>query len=120
MFLIENTVYLVLTLIVFSVVFLGLVVVPYHGVISLIVISFLCCVIIVVLGRTYAALVIYIVYLGGLIVVFGYCVSVEKGDGVVEIVEGLYKLFLVLGVVLVMWVMVLIFGGMEDLLVYEG
>jgi len=30
------------------------------------------------IGRTFIALVMYIVYLGGLIVVFGYCISIEK------------------------------------------
>nr|YP_009749602.1 NADH dehydrogenase subunit 6 [Opisthotropis latouchii]QII91736.1 NADH dehydrogenase subunit 6 [Opisthotropis latouchii] len=77
---------LVLVLVVFGVVVLGVTFVPYHGVISLMGVSFFCCIFMVMLGRTFAALVMYIVYLGGLVVIFGYCVSVEKGEmGVLKI-----------------------------------
>lgn len=88
MFLVEYLLYFILTLVLFGVVVLSFAVVPYQGVISLMGISFFCCVAMVVMGRTYAALVIYIVYLGGLVVVFGYCVSVEKGGEVVIGISG--------------------------------
>nr|YP_009434334.1 NADH dehydrogenase subunit 6 [Laticauda colubrina]ASZ83532.1 NADH dehydrogenase subunit 6 [Laticauda colubrina] len=64
--------------VVFSVVSLGVTFAPYQGVIALMGASFFCCVLMVLMDRTFIALVMYIVYLGGLIVVFGYCVSVEK------------------------------------------
>nr|YP_008757896.1 NADH dehydrogenase subunit 6 [Protobothrops cornutus]AGS43710.1 NADH dehydrogenase subunit 6 [Protobothrops cornutus] len=85
MFLVEYLLYFVLTLVFFGAVVLSFAVVPYQGVVSLMGVSFFCCVAMVVMGRTYAALVMYIVYLGGLVVVFGYCVSVEKGGEVVGI-----------------------------------
>lgn len=91
---------LVLVFVVFGVVVLGMTFVPYQGVISLIGISFFCCMLMVILGRTFAALVIYIVYLGGLVVVFGYCVSVEKDESDVFKVVG-YKYFVVLMFVVV-------------------
>lgn len=75
----------VVVFMVLSVVVLGVVVVPYHGVIALMGVSFFCCTLVAVLGRTFTALVIYIVYLGGLVVVFSYCVSVEKDSSVVGI-----------------------------------
>nr|YP_010177315.1 NADH dehydrogenase subunit 6 [Pareas formosensis]QSQ87114.1 NADH dehydrogenase subunit 6 [Pareas formosensis] len=85
---------------VLSVMVLGVVVVPYHGVIALMGVSFFCCVVMVILGRTFTALVVYVVYLGGLVVVFSYCVSVEKDDSVVGV--GGFKYFmLVFGVGLV-------------------
>jgi len=52
--------------------------ISYHGVISLICFVFFCCIFMSFIGRTFIALVMYIVYLGGLIVVFGYCISIEK------------------------------------------
>nr|YP_010990135.1 NADH dehydrogenase subunit 6 [Bungarus multicinctus]ACB36663.1 NADH dehydrogenase subunit 6 [Bungarus multicinctus]WOV69010.1 NADH dehydrogenase subunit 6 [Bungarus multicinctus] len=69
----------ILVFVVLGVVVLGMTFVPYQGVIALMGVSFSCCMLMVLLGRTFAALVMYIVYLGGLVVVFGYCVSVEKG-----------------------------------------
>lgn len=90
---------LVLVFLVFSVVALSLVSVPYHGVIILMGVSFFCCIFMVFLGRTFAALVMYIVYLGGLVVVFGYCVSVEKDGGVV--VVGGVKYFVIFMLLLV-------------------
>nr|YP_003540810.1 NADH dehydrogenase subunit 6 [Sibon nebulatus]ACD77379.1 NADH dehydrogenase subunit 6 [Sibon nebulatus] len=78
----------ILVFVVFGVVALGVVVVPYQGVVALMGVSFFCCVFMVVLGRTFAALVMYVVYLGGLIVVFSYCVSVEKDGGDIYGVDG--------------------------------
>nr|YP_002290829.1 NADH dehydrogenase subunit 6 [Bungarus fasciatus]ACB36676.1 NADH dehydrogenase subunit 6 [Bungarus fasciatus] len=69
----------ILVFVVLGVVALSMTFAPYHGVIALMGVSFFCCVLMVLLGRTFAALIMYIVYLGGLVVVFGYCVSIEKG-----------------------------------------
>lgn len=82
MFMINYLFGCILVFLVLSVVVLSLVIIPYHGVIALMGVSFFCCIFMVVLGRTFAALVMYIVYLGGLVVVFGYCISVEKGGSV--------------------------------------
>lgn len=90
---------LILVFLVFGVVTLGVTFVPYQGVISLIGVSFFCCVLMVMLGRTFAALVIYIVYLGGLVVVFGYCVSVEKDKA--DVFKIGYNYFIVFLLVLV-------------------
>nr|YP_008080981.1 NADH dehydrogenase subunit 6 [Protobothrops jerdonii]AFZ64039.1 NADH dehydrogenase subunit 6 [Protobothrops jerdonii] len=121
MFLVEYLLYFILTLVLFGVVVLSFAVVPYQGVISLMGISFFCCVAMVVMGRTYAALVMYIVYLGGLVVVFGYCVSVEKGGEVVIGISGFWYLVVFLGVGVVVCVLVLGFGGGgQGLLVYSG
>lgn len=118
MFFIEYVLCLVLVLVVFGVVVLSFAVVPYHGVISLMGVSFLCCMVMIIVGRTYAALVMYIVYLGGLIVVFGYCVSVEKE--VVVSVSGVWYVLVVVLVGLVVYLLVLVSGGVRDLLVYDG
>lgn len=84
---------LVLVFLVLSVVVLGVVSAPYQGVIALMGVSFFCCIFMVLLGRTFAALVMYVVYLGGLVVVFGYCVSVEKESDVYS--AGLVKHFVI-------------------------
>lgn len=84
---------LVLVFLVLSVVVLGVVSAPYQGVIALMGVSFFCCIFMVLLGRTFAALVMYVVYLGGLVVVFGYCVSVEKESDVYSV--GLVKHFVI-------------------------
>nr|YP_009459958.1 NADH dehydrogenase subunit 6 [Vipera berus]YP_010263866.1 NADH dehydrogenase subunit 6 [Echis carinatus]YP_010263879.1 NADH dehydrogenase subunit 6 [Echis coloratus]YP_010384468.1 NADH dehydrogenase subunit 6 [Echis omanensis]AUT77202.1 NADH dehydrogenase subunit 6 [Vipera berus]QHI42780.1 NADH dehydrogenase subunit 6 [Vipera berus]QHI42831.1 NADH dehydrogenase subunit 6 [Vipera berus]UGW52627.1 NADH dehydrogenase subunit 6 [Echis carinatus]UGW52640.1 NADH dehydrogenase subunit 6 [Echis len=120
MFFMEYLMYSVLVLVVFSVVVLSFAVVPYHGVVSLMGTSFLCCMIMVVIGHTYAALVMYIVYLGGLIVVFGYCVSVEKGGEMVVGVSGLWYFLLAVGVGLVMYMLMGILGGVQGLLAYTN
>nr|YP_010703009.1 NADH dehydrogenase subunit 6 [Sistrurus catenatus]WCO10288.1 NADH dehydrogenase subunit 6 [Sistrurus catenatus] len=121
MFLVEYMLYLVLAVVLFGVVVLSFTVEPYQGVISLMGISFFCCIAMVIMGRTYAALVMYIVYLGGLIVVFGYCVSVEKGGEVTAGVGGVLVFFVLLVVVVVVGVLMLIFGGEgQGLLLYSG
>nr|YP_003540758.1 NADH dehydrogenase subunit 6 [Pseudoleptodeira latifasciata]ACD77327.1 NADH dehydrogenase subunit 6 [Pseudoleptodeira latifasciata] len=109
---------MVLVFMVFSVLVLGVTVVPYHGVVVLMGISFFCCIFMVMLGRTFSALIMYIVYLGGLIVVFSYCVSIEKDEvdihGVVK-----FKYFVVFMFILIVgylwWALM---GGVEGLLVY--
>nr|YP_002290803.1 NADH dehydrogenase subunit 6 [Daboia russelii]ACF60291.1 NADH dehydrogenase subunit 6 [Daboia russelii] len=120
MFFMECVVYLVLVFVVFSVVVLGIVVMPYHGVVSMMGVSFLCCVIMVVIGRTYAALVMYIVYLGGLIVVFGYCVSVEKGSEVIMGISGVWYFLIIVSIGVVVGVLMIVFEGIQDLLVYTN
>nr|QDX18054.1 NADH dehydrogenase subunit 6 [Ophryacus undulatus] len=121
MFLVEYLLYFILVLVFFGAVVLGFTVVPYRGVISLMGISFFCCAAMVVMGRTYVALVMYVVYLGGLIVVFGYCVSVEKGGEVVVGVNGFWYFFMLVGVGAIVTVLGLILGGKgQGLLVYSG
>nr|QXN53123.1 NADH dehydrogenase subunit 6 [Sinomicrurus peinani] len=103
---------LVLLFVVFSVAALGMTLAPHQGVIALMGASFFCCLLMVLLGRTFAALVMYIVYLGGLVVVFGYCVSVEKDGGDVEVWGFKYLVvFLIMG-------LVYLYGGFGGLLVY--
>nr|YP_009254179.1 NADH dehydrogenase subunit 6 [Rhabdophis tigrinus]ANC62865.1 NADH dehydrogenase subunit 6 [Rhabdophis tigrinus] len=109
---------LVLLFIVFGVLALSVSFVPYHGVISLMVVSFFCCVCMVILGRTFAALMMYIVYLGGLVVVFGYCVSVEKGETDVYKVTGVKYLIIFLLVLFVVFLLVVNVGVVNGLLVY--
>nr|QDX18073.1 NADH dehydrogenase subunit 6 [Bothriechis nubestris]QDX18074.1 NADH dehydrogenase subunit 6 [Bothriechis nubestris] len=121
MFLVEYLLYFILILVFFGVLVLSVTGVPYQGVISLMGISFFCCIIMVVMGCTYAALVMYIVYLGGLVVVFGYCVSVEKGGEVVMGVSGFWCFFILVSAVLMVSVLVLIMGGGgQGLLCYSG
>lgn len=108
---------LVLVFLALSVVILSVVSVPYQGVIVLIGVSFFCCVFMVVMGRTFAALVIYIVYLGGLVVVFGYCVSVEKDSVVLKVNGAKYFIIFVFVLLVVLWVLV---GGIGGLLVYTN
>nr|QIT03943.1 NADH dehydrogenase subunit 6 [Micrurus surinamensis] len=104
---------LVLVFVIFSVIALGMTLTPHQGVIALMGVSFFCCVLMVLLGRTFAALVMYIVYLGGLVVVFGYCVSVEKDKGDIGVSGFKYiVMFLVVSVVC-LW------GGLGGLLVYS-
>nr|YP_001434512.1 NADH dehydrogenase subunit 6 [Pantherophis slowinskii]ABF29858.1 NADH dehydrogenase subunit 6 [Pantherophis slowinskii] len=108
---------LILVFLVLSVVALSVISVPYQGVIALMGVSFFCCIFMVALGRTFAALVMYIVYLGGLVVIFGYCVSVEK-DSVVLKTSGV-KSFIIFMFVLfvILWLLV---GGVGGLLVYTN
>nr|YP_009171103.1 NADH dehydrogenase subunit 6 [Ptyas major]AGT79938.1 NADH dehydrogenase subunit 6 [Ptyas major] len=108
----------ILVLMVVSVVVLGVVSMPYQGVIALMGVSFFCCIFMLVLGRTFMALVMYIVYLGGLIVVFGYCVSVEKGGvGVSKVFSIKYFIIFVLILVVLWWLLV---GNIGGLLVYTN
>lgn len=91
----------ILVFLALSVMILSVVSVPYQGVVALMGVSFFCCIFMVALGRTFAALVMYIVYLGGLVVVFGYCVSVEKDsvfkvDGIKSFVIFILILFSIL------------------------
>nr|YP_009434321.1 NADH dehydrogenase subunit 6 [Laticauda laticaudata]ASZ83519.1 NADH dehydrogenase subunit 6 [Laticauda laticaudata] len=115
MFMMDYLLNFVLVLVVFSVTSLGVAFVPYQGVIALMGASFFCCVLMVLMGRTFIALVMYIVYLGGLIVVFGYCVSIEKDkESAVKI--GGYKYvitFVVSG-------LICLYGNFSGLLTYPG
>nr|YP_010568159.1 NADH dehydrogenase subunit 6 [Dryophiops rubescens]UZC57553.1 NADH dehydrogenase subunit 6 [Dryophiops rubescens] len=115
----------VLVFIVLGVVVLGSTLMPYQGVIAIMGISFFCCMLMVIFGRTFAALVMYIVYLGGLVVVFGYCVSVEKDSTDMFSVGG-FKCFVIFVVVVsVLLVVVDEAGGLlcyvnwEDLVCLE-
>nr|QDX18056.1 NADH dehydrogenase subunit 6 [Porthidium dunni] len=120
MFLVEYLLYFILVLVLFSVVVLSFTVVPYQGVVALMGTSFFCCAAMVVMGRTYAALVMYIVYLGGLVVVFGYCVSVEKGGEVVGVGRSWY-ISVLMGAGLLVSVLAMFFGGVgQGLLDYSG
>lgn len=78
MFIVDYVFCLVITCMVVGAVVLSTTSVSYYGVIALIGLVFFCCVVMVGMGRTFIALVIFIVYLGGLVVVFSYCISVEK------------------------------------------
>lgn len=107
MFVIDYVFYLIAMLMVVGIVVLGVTLVSYYGVISLIGFVFLCCVFISMIGRTFIALVTYIIYLGGLIVVFGYCISVEKGvDDVFKMfISKLFTyLFACVGLIIYLWV----------------
>nr|YP_010173897.1 NADH dehydrogenase subunit 6 [Pareas stanleyi]QSJ54563.1 NADH dehydrogenase subunit 6 [Pareas stanleyi] len=119
MIMVDYVLCFIVVFVVLSVVVLGVAVAPHHGVIALMSVSFFCCTLMVVLGRTFTALVMYIVYLGGLVVVFSYCVSVEKGSGV-EGTGGLKYPALVLGVGLVvcLWV-ICVYGGGGGLVLSE-
>nr|YP_009054368.1 NADH dehydrogenase subunit 6 [Elaphe bimaculata]YP_009560206.1 NADH dehydrogenase subunit 6 [Elaphe dione]AIJ02062.1 NADH dehydrogenase subunit 6 [Elaphe bimaculata]QAA79052.1 NADH dehydrogenase subunit 6 [Elaphe dione] len=107
---------LIMVFLVLSVFVLSVVSVPYQGVIALMGVSFFCCIFMVALGRTFSALLMYIVYLGGLVVVFGYCVSVEK-DSVVFKVVGV-KYFVIF--MFVLFSILYLFGGVDGLLVYTN
>nr|YP_010282127.1 NADH dehydrogenase subunit 6 [Psammophis lineolatus]UHM24691.1 NADH dehydrogenase subunit 6 [Psammophis lineolatus] len=112
--------WVILVFLVFSVVALSVSFVPYHGVVALMGVSFFCCVLMVILGRTFAALVMYVVYLGGLVVVFGYCVSVEK-DKSDYFEVGVYKYLVVFFLsMFVVCAWFLYVGGVGGLLVYSG
>lgn len=87
MFIIDYVFCLVVTCIVIGAVVLSTTPVSYYGVIALMGLVFFCCVVIVSAGRTFIALVTFVVYLGGLVVVFSYCISVEKD------VEDVLKVF---------------------------
>nr|QYC94128.1 NADH dehydrogenase subunit 6 [Pseudagkistrodon rudis] len=110
---------LVLLGVVFGVLVLSTTFVPYYGVISLIMVSLFCCLFMVTLGRSYYALIMYIVYLGGLVVVFGYCVSVEKDNSLIFIKSGSnYYFMLMLTGISLLWFSFL--DGVGDLLIYSG
>lgn len=109
---------LVLLFVVFGVLALSVSFVPYHGVISLMGVSFFCCIYMVVLGRTFAALIMYIVYLGGLVVVFGYCVSVEKGEVGDFKAGGVKYSVIFLSALFFCFLWAVFTGGVDGLLVY--
>lgn len=108
---------LILVFLVLSVIALSMISIPYQGVIALMGVSFFCCVFIVALGRTFAALVMYIVYLGGLVVVFGYCVSVEKDSVIFKINVVKYFVVFVFVLFAILWLLV---GGFSGLVVYTN
>nr|YP_002290790.1 NADH dehydrogenase subunit 6 [Gloydius brevicaudus]ACF60278.1 NADH dehydrogenase subunit 6 [Gloydius brevicaudus] len=118
MFVVEYLLYFILVLVFFGVMVLSFTVIPYQGVISLMGISFFCCIIMVMMGRTYAALVMYIVYLGGLVVIFGYCVSVEKGGEIV--MSRFWYFFVFVGAGVVCMLMMILGGVGQGLLIYPG
>nr|ACR55958.1 NADH dehydrogenase subunit 6 [Rhinophis philippinus] len=93
MFIMDYVFCLVMMLLVIGAVALCTTSVSYYGVLALMSFAFLCCVFMGAVGRTFVALVTFIVYLGGLVVVFSYCVSVEKGgEGLLEV--WVYKFFM--------------------------
>nr|YP_009328332.1 NADH dehydrogenase subunit 6 [Achalinus spinalis]ALM54917.1 NADH dehydrogenase subunit 6 [Achalinus spinalis] len=103
---------LVLLLMVVGVVALGVTPVSYHGVVALMGVAFFCCILMVLMGRMFTALATYIVYLGGLVVVFGYCVSVEKDvDVIFKILSLKFVLFVLVGLVTCFWVLLVGLGG---------
>lgn len=105
MFVIDYFFCLLIMLMVIGVMVLSITLISYHGVISLIGFVFLCCVFMSIVGRTFVALVMYIVYLGGLIVVFGYCISVEKDRGVQSSASNFFMYFFVCaGVIVYLWI----------------
>nr|ACR55945.1 NADH dehydrogenase subunit 6 [Anilius scytale] len=67
-----------LVLILAGVLVLNTTTVPYFGVVALMSVVALCSFVMVVMGRMFMALVVLVVYLGGMMIIFGYCVSVEK------------------------------------------
>nr|YP_313692.1 NADH dehydrogenase subunit 6 [Boa constrictor]BAE19999.1 NADH dehydrogenase subunit 6 [Boa constrictor] len=96
---------LLMMFMVVGVMVLSMTLISYHGVISLMGFVFLCCVFMSIIGRTFVALVMYIVYLGGLIVVFSYCISVEKDRGVQSPASNFFMYFFVCaGVVVYLWI----------------
>nr|YP_010380020.1 NADH dehydrogenase subunit 6 [Elaphe moellendorffi]UDH53698.1 NADH dehydrogenase subunit 6 [Elaphe moellendorffi] len=114
----------VLLFLVLGVVALSVVSVPYHGVVALMGISFFCCIFMVVLGRTFAALVMYIVYLGGMVVVFGYCISVEKDSTILKVSGAKYFVIFVFVLYAVLWLLweidgLLVYSNWEDLVCLE-
>nr|AII19628.1 NADH dehydrogenase subunit 6 [Morelia spilota imbricata]AII19668.1 NADH dehydrogenase subunit 6 [Morelia spilota imbricata] len=103
---------LVVTCMIVGAVVLSTTPVPYYGVISLMGLVFFCCVVMLGVGRTFIALVTFVVYLGGLVVVFSYCISVEKDvEDVLKVFTSkvLVFLFVCVGVVACLWV-ALVFG----------
>lgn len=108
MFVIDYFICIIMMFMVVGAVVLSMTLVSYHGVISLMSFVFLCCVFMSFMGRTFIALVIYIVYLGGLIVVFGYCISVEKdvSDVFKNVVSKfIMYLFICAGVSVYLWML---------------
>lgn len=118
MFIIDYFFCLIIMFIVVGAIVLSMTLVSYYGVISLIGFVFLSCVFMSVMGRTFIALVMYIVYLGGLIVVFGYCISVEKDVGdVFKAVISKVFMYLLVGVGIVVYLWVVVFIGVDGCLV---
>nr|QBX87962.1 NADH dehydrogenase subunit 6 [Eryx tataricus] len=107
---------LIMMMMVVGVVVLSMTLVSYYGVVSLMGFVFLCCVFMSMVGRTFIALVMYIVYLGGLIVVFSYCISVEKDVG--DTIKLLFSKFIMsllifVGLVVFLWMVYFLgFGGL--------
>lgn len=121
MFVIDYYLCLIMMLMVIGAVVLSVTLVPYYGVISLMGFVLLCCIFMSIMGRTFIALVTYIVYLGGLIVVFGYCISVEKGSEDVfkaSLSKVFVNLFVCVGVFIYLCVVVVL--GLGDWLVGLG
>nr|AGW31718.1 NADH dehydrogenase subunit 6 [Python bivittatus] len=86
---------LVVTCMVVGAIVLSTTPVSYYGVIALMGLVFFCCMVMVGMGRTFIALVTFIVYLGGLVVVFSYCISVEKDvEDVLKVLT--FKVFVLL------------------------
>nr|AII19640.1 NADH dehydrogenase subunit 6 [Simalia amethistina] len=98
---------LIVTGMVFGAVVLSTTPVSYYGVIALMGLVFFCCVMMIGVGRTFIALVTFVVYLGGLVVVFSYCISVEKDvEDVLKVFTSkvFVFLFVCVGVVACLWI----------------
>lgn len=112
MLMIDYVFCLVVTCMIIGAVVLSTTPISYYGVISLMGLVFFCCVVMVGVGRTFVALVTFIVYLGGLVVVFSYCISVEKDvEDVLKVFTSkiIVFLFACVGAVACLWV-VLVLG----------
>lgn len=112
MFVIDYVFCLVITCMVVVAVVLSTTPVSYYGVIALMGLVFFCCVMMVGMGRTFIALVTFVVYLGGLVVVFSYCISVEKdaGDVLKVLTSKVFVfLFICVGIIACLWI-TFIFG----------
>nr|YP_004733496.1 NADH dehydrogenase subunit 6 [Python molurus molurus]ADK72509.1 NADH dehydrogenase subunit 6 [Python molurus molurus] len=110
---------LAITCVVVGAVVLSTTPVSYYGVIALMGLVFSCCIMMVGMGQTFVALVTFVVYLGGLVVVFSYCISVEKDvEDVLKVFTSkiIVSLFVCVGVVACLCA-VFIFGLGEWLVV---
>lgn len=121
MFIIDYVFCLVVTCMVVGAVVLSTTPVSYYGVVALMGLVFLCCVVMVSMGRTFAALVTFIVYLGGLVVVFSYCISVEKDvEDVLKVFSSKVFVFLFVCVGAIACLCVVFIFGLGEWLVVLG
>lgn len=115
MFIIDYVFCLIVTCMIVGAVVLSTTPVSYYGVIALMGLVFFCCVIMISMGRTFIALVTFVVYLGGLVVVFSYCISVEKDvEDILKVFtsKAFVFLFFCVGIAVCLWVMLVFgFGG---------
>nr|YP_009744373.1 NADH dehydrogenase subunit 6 [Cynoglossus roulei]QIE13327.1 NADH dehydrogenase subunit 6 [Cynoglossus roulei]QNO35774.1 NADH dehydrogenase subunit 6 [Cynoglossus roulei] len=95
---------------------------PYFGSLTLVVVSGAACVVLIVYGGTFLALVMFLVYLGGMLVVFAYTTALAADSFPYTLTYGDVMLYwtLYMGLSLICYVKYVIVGVIESWDLFEN